>query len=72
MNQQKLSSMYFHATNSISDTATVIYEYLHSENGTPKNDYPTIERDLKRYLAEIRNHFDLIRESCKEFNETNN
>jgi hypothetical protein len=70
MDEEKLSQMYFVATASIGDASCLLYEYLHPK-GKPQTNYDDeMERELKKCLAEIRNHFDLIRESVKEYNET--
>jgi hypothetical protein len=70
MNEEKLSDIYFRATSSMSDVGTAVYEYLHDDKGSPQTIYnEELEKRLRAYMAEIRNHFDFIKEALKEYNE---
>lgn len=67
MDNKIVSQTYFDACARIHRATDLLYESLHSDNGTETNkDFDKLITDIKLFREAINMELDLIREMCKE------
>ena len=69
MDSNKLSELYFTATNFIHLLTADLYEDLHHNNGSPLEDSDLVKSKVDSFLKTVRGEADLIRVAIQEYNE---
>jgi len=67
MDIDSLSKVYFLATSRIQETATDLYESLHSNRGCPRTDAESLHNTIRKHKRSIDSEFDLIRSALLEY-----
>lgn len=70
MNDKSLSRCYSDATARIHTITTLLYEDLHTKEGTPIRDSSCVKRLTQECLKDIREEIDFIRTASKEAEES--
>lgn len=69
MDSNKLSELYFLATEFVHNVTTDLYESIHTNSGEPITDPETIKLKVDAYVKTVRVEVDLIRRAVQEYNE---
>jgi predicted translin family RNA/ssDNA-binding protein len=72
MTKQRTSELYAFSTLEIHRLTTELYENLHNEDGTPRDDWETVLDLTKTFRKKVGLEVDAIKWTCQEYNELKN
>mgnify|MGYP003630409793 FL=1 len=67
MDLKQLSNIYFLTTNRMHNSATDLYESLHTPSGHPRVDSDRLHNTIRKYKKDIELEFDMIRAALLEY-----
>jgi len=70
MDKEKLSRLYSFSTTEIQKLTTLLYEELHDDKGSPKNEWEPMLNDVRKYKRLIILELEAMKNALKEYIET--
>tara|TARA_R110001583_G_scaffold23353_4_gene86401 strand:+ start:15677 stop:15901 length:225 start_codon:yes stop_codon:yes gene_type:complete len=67
MDLKQLSEIYYFTTSRMHNSATDLYESLHSHSGNPRIDSDRLHNTIRKYKKDIELEFDMIRAALLEY-----
>jgi predicted translin family RNA/ssDNA-binding protein len=72
MTRQRTSELYAFSTIEIHRLTTELYEALHHEDGTPKDNWEEVLDLTKQFRKKVGLEVDAVKWTCQEYNELSN